>query len=184
MIKARSFYDYAWDTIEGCENTCWYCYARKEVRKRDSFTPRFFEDRLDEPGEFVNPKSIFVNRLGDIMGAWVPKEWIQKVIDATKKYPQHTYLFMTKNPARFNEFRFPGNCVLGVTLESPLSWWRAEIMKGVTGRKMASCEPLLGSFKGYDFSQFEYVVAGGIIGKGRSRWLNTVKHDHLYKKKR
>lgn len=185
MIKARSFYDYAWDTIEGCENTCWYCYARREVTKSyRTFEPKFFENRLNEPGEFAKPKKIFVNRLGDIMGDWVPQDWIQKVIEACKKYPQHTYLFMTKNPQRYKEFQFPDNCVLGVTIESPEFWWRAKVMEGITARKMASCEPLLGSFKGYDFSQFEYVVAGGLIGKGRSKWLHTVRHDKLYKKKR
>ena len=184
MIRAKSFYDWAWDPVEGCLHDCWYCYARKEVtRNKGNFEPQFFEDRLMEPFE-VNPSHIFVNHLADIMGAWVPDEWIQKVIDVCFLLPEHTFLWMTKNPRRYYDFHFPANCVLGVTLEGPDKWERAKIMEPLMDRKMASCEPLLGSFKGYDFSQFEYVVAGGIIGKGRSRYLNSIKHSKIYKKKR
>lgn len=184
MIRAKSFYTWAWDPIEGCLHNCWYCYARKEViRNKGNFEPQFFEDRLMEPFE-VDASSIFVNHLADVMGAWVPKEWIERIIDVCILLPEHTFLWMTKNPLRYYDFQFPDNCVLGVTLESPLVWNRSEIMLGLKNRKMASCEPLLGSFKGYDFSQYEYVVAGGILGKGRSKYLSSVKHDHVHKKKR
>lgn len=180
MIRARSFYDYAWDIIEGCEHACSYCYARKELK---DFTPKFFPERLQEPYSY-KPCKIFVNRHGDIMGSWVHKEDIQAVIDVAKDLKEHEFLFMTKNPKRFTEFEFPPNCILGVTLESPDVWWRAEIMKDIKGRKMASCEPILGNFKGYDFSQFEYVVIGGLMGKGKPRFYNSIKHDNKLMKLR
>lgn len=184
MIRGNSFYYWAWDPVEGCKHNCKYCYARREVtRKYGDFEPRFFEDRLMEPFD-VDPSSIFVNHLCDILGDWVPVTWINKVLDVCYLLPEHTFLWMTKNPQRYYDFVFPSNCVLGVTIESPGKWNRAEIMSGIKGRKMASCEPLQGNFKGYDFSQFEYVVAGGLLGRGKSRYLNTIKHPNLIKKKR
>ena len=184
MLKGHTFYDYAWDPIEGCLHGCKYCYARRQIERQGrSFEPIFCEERLKEPYE-VAPSSIFVNHYADIMGSWVPREWIEKIIDVCRDLPDHDFLFMTKNPSRYYDFNFSGNCILGVTIESPLQWNRAKIMEGLDYRKMASCEPLQGSFKGYDFSQFEYVVAGGLIGRGKSKYLNTINHRKIYKKKR
>ena len=184
MIRSAGFYKYAWAPIEGCKKGCWYCYAAKQFAKegRDFTDIQFYKDRLSEPA-FVKPCRIFVNHLADIMGEWVPAEWITKVIEVCLTLPEHEFIFMTKNPARYNEFIFPDNCILGVTIESPLQWERAEIMRTIPGRKMCSCEPILGSFKGYDFSQFEFIVIGGLIGvKSNHKFFRTVKHPNVYRK--
>jgi len=49
---------------------------------------------------------------------------------------------------------------------------------------MASIEPIKGSFEGLDLSQFELVVVGGMIGKGKTKeeWVNSVKHKNIYYK--
>ena len=66
------------------------------------FEPTFREDKLDE---YVNKKgrAIFVCSMSDLFGDWVPDEWILEVFEACKKAPQHTYLFLTKNPKRYLE---------------------------------------------------------------------------------
>jgi protein gp37 len=181
MIRSAGFYRWAWDPIEGCKNGCEYCYAAKEV---DEFTtPKFFEERLQEPTK-VKPSRIFVNHLSDIMGKWVDREWIEKVIEVCRSLPKHEFLFMTKNPERYKEFEFSDNCILGVTIEKPQYWYRAEMMSSLNSRKMVSIEPIQGSFKGYDFKQFEFVVVGSLInGKVREDLYRTINHWKVYYKR-
>lgn len=65
------------------------------------FTPTLHRYRLDEPQEWTQPRTIFVCSMADLFGEWVPDEWIKAVFDACDKAPQHRYLFLTKNPARY-----------------------------------------------------------------------------------
>lgn len=39
--------------------------------------------------------------MADLFGAWVPDCWIQEVFDECLAAPQHNYIFLTKNPARY-----------------------------------------------------------------------------------
>ena len=121
---------YTWNPITGCLNTCEYCYARKIVnrfaktkKKKPSefmtlgfmnevwgngyvkypwgFNPTLHFDRLDEPQKIKKPSVIFVCSMADMFGGWIPYSWIQKVFEACKKAPQHIYIFLTKNPMRY-----------------------------------------------------------------------------------
>ena len=65
------------------------------------FTPTFRRYRLDEPTRWTRPRNIFVCSMADLFGEWVPDEWIKEVFAACEKAPQHRYLFLTKNPARY-----------------------------------------------------------------------------------
>ena len=65
------------------------------------FTPTLHRYRLDQPTEWTQPRTIFVCSMADLFGEWVPYEWIKAVFDACDKAPQHRYLFLTKNPARY-----------------------------------------------------------------------------------
>lgn len=180
MIRSKGFYKYAWDPIIGCMNRCPYCYAAKRIE--DFENVKFYPKTLIEPSQ-VEPCTIFVNHLADIMGDWVPEKWIVKVIEVCISLPDHTFIWMTKNPKRYKEFIFPDNCILGITIESPDKWFRADIMKELNYRKMCSVEPILGSFKGYDFSQFELVVVGEMDGKkGNHKLYRTVKHKNVFRK--
>src|SRR5271169_1957577 len=74
------------------------------------YDPTFYRHRLVEPEKMKAPQRIFVVDTGDLFGAWVPQEWITDVIDVTTRCPQHTFILLTKNPARYLEFNFPANC--------------------------------------------------------------------------
>lgn len=65
------------------------------------FAPTFHRYRLDQPKKWTQPRTIFVCSMADLFGEWVPLEWIQEVFEACKAAPQHRYLFLTKNPARY-----------------------------------------------------------------------------------
>lgn len=65
------------------------------------FTPTFHRYRLDIPARWTRPRTIFVCSMADLFGDWVPDEWITEILDACRKAPQHRYLFLTKNPRRY-----------------------------------------------------------------------------------
>lgn len=77
-----------------------YDYGRKAPYPFD-FDPTFHRYRLDEPTRWTRPRNIFVCSMADLFGEWVPDEWIKEVFAACEKAPQHRYLFLTKNPARY-----------------------------------------------------------------------------------
>jgi len=124
--------DMTWNPVTGCLHNCEYCYARKianrfktesgeffvksgidewqKWRKGDGiytryFNPQFHKDRLNEPQKHKKPQNIFVCSMADLFGDWVPDEWIKAVFEACEKAPQHRYLFLTKNPKRYEKLR-------------------------------------------------------------------------------
>lgn len=68
-----------------------------------NFDPTLHRYRLYQPVEWSEPRTIFVCSMADLFGDWVPDEWIKEVFDACRRAPQHRYLFLTKNPARYGE---------------------------------------------------------------------------------
>lgn len=67
------------------------------------FSPTFHRYRLGKPQSWKKPRNIFVCSMADLFGEWVPDGWIREVIAACDAAPQHRYLFLTKNPARYKE---------------------------------------------------------------------------------
>ena len=67
------------------------------------FIPTFHKYKLSEPQKLTKPDDIFVCSMADLFGEWVPVQWIRDVVDACSAAPHHRYLFLTKNPNRYNE---------------------------------------------------------------------------------
>lgn len=121
--------DSTWNPVTGCLHGCEYCYARgianrfgwhanePDINERVlyeipvfdgkkqpypfDFAPTFHQYRLGEPAAWTKPRTIFVCSMADLFGDWVPDEWIKRVFEACEAAPQHRYLFLTKNPARY-----------------------------------------------------------------------------------
>jgi len=159
-----------WNPVIGCQHNCSYCWARKLAREKLKHLPRYqegFEPKLIEkellktfkPGEFV-----FVSSMGDLWGAWVPKEWQSQILRKVAQFPNTIFLFQTKNPSGYRKFSFPSNTILGITIETdryppvgisraPAPEERIEIAKELSkeGKRIAiSIEPVII----FDFPRF------------------------------
>ena len=75
--------------------------AGKKMPYPFDFEPTLHRYRLGEPTAWTKPRTIFVCSMADLFGDWVPDEWIKQVFEACEAAPQHRFLFLTKNPARF-----------------------------------------------------------------------------------
>lgn len=160
--------------------------------------------RLDEKKLMVKlpdePKRIFVQ---DNLELFHKKtiQWVQPIIDRTKIYPQHTFMFLTKKPKGYARFDFPKNCWLGVTVTGPQDLWRIEplvtllpksIGAALHGEKkrinmnlcFVSIEPFLlpleENLGDYGFQCLDWVIVGALTGpksrgrQPRAEWIEQI----------
>ena len=123
---------YTWNPVRGCLHNCPYCYAAR-IDKRfgdGNFRPTFYPERLQEPLKVKKPSRIFVGSMADLFGDW---DWVDKIsplfkysrnaivsriFDIVDQCPQHTFVFLTKNPKGMQGFNFPDNCWCGTSVEN------------------------------------------------------------------
>ena len=72
------------------------------------FAPTLHRYRLDTPAKLKMRNNIFVGAMADVFGSWVPDEWITEIFSICRKYPIHNYLFLTKNPERYERIDAAG----------------------------------------------------------------------------
>jgi protein gp37 len=72
---------------------------------------------LDEPIKLKSPSKIFLDSMSDLMGAWVPREEIEQVLEVCHKAYWHDFQLLTKNAPRLLEFAdtLPPNLWIGVS---------------------------------------------------------------------
>lgn len=139
------------------------------------FTPTFHEYRLDDPKTKGFGKTIFVCSMADMFGSWVPEEWIVKIFDACKAAPNHRYLFLTKNPARYIDLHHAGllpveeNFWYGSTVtDADMPMFYADKI-----HTFVSAEPLLGSLTeqmhGDPLEFMDWIILGAETGKRRDQ---------------
>lgn len=192
--------DSTWNPVTGCLHGCEYCYARKIAErfgikpfghvepavleepmvlfgKRQpyplGFSPTFHRYKLDEPQKWKKPRNIFVCSMADLFGDWVPDDWIKAVFDACEKAPQHRYLFLTKNPKRYEtlfKLRLPylDKAMFGYSLETGHS----EGFYPSGDDVFMSIEPLLGRLNKSDLRHIAlcgWVIVGAETGNRKGK---------------
>lgn len=109
------------------------------------FEPTLYRYKLDEYQKKKKTRNIFVCSMADLFGEWVPDSWIEEVFEACDKAPQHNYLFLTKNPARYDYLHRKGilrknkNMWYGYSLTTDKSYYWQCSQYNI----FASIEPLL-----------------------------------------
>ncbi len=149
------------------------------------FDPTLHRYRLGEPQRWKKPRNIFVCSMGDLFGDWVPDEWIIDVLNACRKAPQHRYLFLTKNPARYVDLYKKGilqtgdGFWYGTTTTGPESPFYYSRMPDDDPRTFASIEPILNPFgEMIDFP--DWIIIGAETGNRKGKvvppkdWINEI----------
>lgn len=116
------FVTHMWSPLRGrCPHECRYCYVVKMAEKFGSELKGAYVDERHFVG-LGEGNTIFVCHMSDLFAEAIPSEWIEEVIDYCRKYPDNTYLFQTKNPARFKAFGLHElkNAILTTTVETDI----------------------------------------------------------------
>lgn len=153
------------------------------------FAPTLHSYKLNEPIQHQAPARIFVCSMADLFGEWVPDAWIKAVFDACKQAPQHTYMFLTKNPARYVKLAQRGE------LPTDFNFWYGST---VTDDSMpfftsgshncfASVEPLLSEFErgggAAALIDVNWIIIGAMTGPGckkrqpERRWIESIVEE-------
>ncbi len=148
-----------------------HCYARrlakrkkKACRKCYSFVPHLHPERLAQPLKLRRPAMVFVGSMGDMFGDFIPSRWIERVLEVVEKASWHTFLFLTKNPKRYNEFEFPENAWLGTTINSQKDIARLASLSSIPCDNITfvSFEPLYSAIrlKFFRFKPPDWIIIG------------------------
>lgn len=179
--------DITWNPVVGCNTGCPYCYAKK-MNNRFKWIPKwdnpvFFPHKLDIKFP-KKPSRIFVNSMSDIK-FW-EHGWMYSVLDKIKAHPEHVFLFLTKFPEVYKQYKFPKNCWLGVSAEgvpdSNIWVWAISAARGnmPLGNKIfISIEPLLEepTHKALAWlGNFDWVIVGGLTPKPvhKKEWVDKI----------
>lgn len=182
---------------------CWYCYARRLAQRglRDcpectAFVPHWHESELDKPLHWKRPRRIFVQSMGDPFGDWVTRDQLVQVFAHIGAAPQHTYLFLTKQPQNILRLlpTLPvANVWLGATMDGQTKPWGAQpwITAGIYLKDVAavgwhtfvSAEPLLGPVQPFTLQGAQWVIVGAYTGPGADKhkpqreWVERIITD-------
>lgn len=149
------------------------------------FEPTYHRYRMDTLDKLKMGNNIFVGAMADVFGAWVPEEWIRDIIGVCENRPQHNYVFLTKNPKRYNE--------VGVPLVSNM-WYGTSITRESEMRRIKylplhkntfiSFEPLLEDvfpeLYGYILKRLGWIIIGAQTGRRKDKvvpdteWINKL----------
>ncbi|HAC16944.1 MAG TPA: hypothetical protein DCE78_13515 [Bacteroidetes bacterium] len=180
MTKTKiEWTDYSWNPVTGCtkiSDGCKNCYAER-IAKR--FWNRPFEkvwchpERLADPSMWKKPKKIFVCSMSDLFHTDVPDDFIEQVFyTMALNARQHTYMILTKRPARMLEFMNGHHeCVqshvwLGVSAENQeMADERIPILLQTPAVvRFVSVEPMLEKIDLVQAGALSVYVSGGGVG--------------------
>ena len=200
--------DESWNPLTGCSQIsegCRNCYAERMSKRlkgrfgypeKNPFRVTRHPDKFIQPVRWKKSRRIFVCSMGDLFHRGVGYDDRVIVWNVMERTPQHTYLILTKRPARMVSFlndikryvpfdRWPlPNVHLGVSVENQAAADERipDLMKCPAAVRFVSCEPLLGRVdlwdkvipsmvQGVDVPPIDGVIVGGETGPW-ARYMN------------
>ena len=116
-----------------CSHKCTYCYVQAMERRFKSgrYTGPLTLIEKEFRVNYGEGRTIFIEHCNDLFAADVPELIIRKVLDHCSCYPRNTYVFQTKNPKRYADFRdlLPDYRILGCTIETDIAMITDEVSK-------------------------------------------------------
>ena len=157
------------------------------------FLPTFHRYKLDEPQHWKKPRTIFVCSMADLFGDWAPDSWIEDVFAACENAPQHRYLFLTKNPNRYNQLAgkgmLPEKHWYGYTATSQKMLWTFHHADECLVKNLfVSIEPILAPMQPGFCSHVpaDWVIIGAETGQRKSKvvperkWIDDILMECEY----
>lgn len=169
--------DFSINPIKGlCKGMCEYCYAKK-FYKRFKWNPTVRLDLsvFDGIEKLKAGTKVFVGSTHDIFGHWIPDNWIETILSKVKSNQKLIFIFLTKNPKRYNNFQFPKNAWLGYSTTGTLFHkWDEEDVQNNDNVKFVSLEPMQhrmeASLEGYNLRiDFDLLIVGAETGNRKER---------------
>jgi len=188
--------DATWNPMTGCtkiSSGCDHCYAATVAQTKtretylrqlpvkdtptnraDPFAPRFWEERLEQPLRWREPRRIFVNSMSDVFHAQFSIGMVQRVFDVMGRASWHQFQVLTKRPERAvrlaARLTWSDNIWMGTSIENMHVAGRADHLRSIPAAvRFISVEPLLGPVDQLDLSEIDWVIGGGESGIGFRR---------------
>ena len=185
-----------WNPMTGCtkiSSGCDHCYAYSIAQSKtrdvyvrhlpvkdtpgnraDPFAPRFWEDRIDQPLHWREPRRVFVNSMSDVFHAHFSLQMIQRVFDVMNRASRHQFQVLTKRPERAlrlaDSLVWTDNIWMGTSVENMSVARRLDALRRIPAAiRFISAEPLLGPLCGLNLEGIHWVIGGGESGIGYRR---------------
>ena len=186
--------------VWGCLNNCEYCYARAIAKRFYNkmynlewnyygkncpswafkgdylerlihFKPTFLVSQFEKKFP-KKPQRIFVGSMSDIY--YWKDEWLEKVLEKVKLYPQHTFQFLTRYPEVYDRYIFPKDCWLGVTVTNNEGYCNPTFIVNIDkikNIKYISIEPILEeiNISYINYLEVDWVIIGAETGNRKGK---------------
>ncbi|MCI8673079.1 MAG: DUF5131 family protein [Lachnospiraceae bacterium] len=137
------------------------------------FEPTFHRYRAEVLDKLKMGNNIFVGAMADMFGEWVPNEWIREVMGTCSSRPRHNYLFLTKNPGRYEQMDGLGelpayqNFWYGSTRTTPDD----RFFESYAHNTFWSIEPIHGPFRMLEKDEFspDWIIIGAETGRRKGK---------------
>ena len=182
-----------WNPMTGCtkiSSGCDHCYAytiaqaktrdvylrqlpvrNTQANRADPFAPRFWEDRLEQPLHWGEPRRVFVNSMSDVFHAHFTLPMIQRVFEVMNQASWHQFQVLTKRPERAlrlsRDLVWTENIWMGTSVEDMRVAKRVDYLRQIPASvRFISAEPLLGPMNDLSLEGIHWVIGGGESGIG------------------
>ena len=198
---SSKYWDRAWSLVDRCTpvseacDHCWLHAMGNRFGKQWDRTPIVREDKIDLPLRIKKPTTWAV--WSDLFHyCAVPEEFIIKAFEVMSLASQHTFIVLTKRPARAHyvlyeyDVRYLGggdyipNVWFGTTVEKGIYAGRIDLIRRCYPHNLfLSVEPMLGPLPELDLEHIKLVICGCESGpcarKTKIDWIRELRDQCL-----